>query len=91
MLGDNASSSSQFHALPRRLDGSLHLGRLQTRVGSRTRYYNFTTLDSFRSFVERYQPEDATLAGFEHSLRAWGPGQRERPLDAGAVREAGDL
>ena len=42
----------------------------RTGIGSRTRYYNFGTLDGLRSFVERCQPEDATLAGFDHSVRA---------------------
>ena len=46
----------------------------RTTIGSRTRYYNFDTLDGLRSFVERCQPEDATLAGFDHSVRAWGRG-----------------
>jgi hypothetical protein len=27
--------------------------------------------DSLRAFLTRCQPEDATLAGFEHSVRAW--------------------
>jgi hypothetical protein len=35
----------------------------RTRIGSRTRYFKFATLDSLRSFVTRCQPEDATLAG----------------------------
>lgn len=40
----------------------------------RTRYFNFATLDSLRSFVTRCQPEDTTLDGFEHSVRAWARG-----------------
>ena len=46
----------------------------RTRIGSRTRYFKFATLDSLRAFVTRCQPEDITLAGFEHSLGAWGRG-----------------
>src|ERR1035437_2186877 len=38
----------------------------------RTRYYNFVTLGSLRSFATRCDPEDATLPGFEQSVRAWG-------------------
>lgn len=30
------------------------------------------TLEALRSFVTRRNPEDATLAGFERSVRAWG-------------------
>jgi hypothetical protein len=39
-------------------------------VGSRTRYFRFPALDDLRSFVTRCHPEDATLAGFEHSVRS---------------------
>jgi hypothetical protein len=46
----------------------------KTRIGPRTRFYNFATLDSLRSFVTRCKPEDATLAGFEQSVRAWARG-----------------
>lgn len=43
-------------------------------IGSRARYFKFSALDDLRSFVERCQPEDATLAGFDHSVRAWARG-----------------
>ena len=43
-------------------------------IGPKTRYYNFATLDSLRSFVTGCQPEDAALAGFDRSVRAWGRG-----------------
>jgi hypothetical protein len=46
----------------------------RTAIGSRTRFYNFFTLDRLRSFETRCQPEDAALAGFDHSVRAWGRG-----------------
>jgi hypothetical protein len=46
----------------------------RTTIGSRTRYFKLATLDSLRSFVTRCQPEDATLAGFEQSVRAWARG-----------------
>ena len=46
----------------------------RTRIGSRTRFYNLSTLDGLRSFVTRCQPEDATLAGFDQCARAWGRG-----------------
>jgi hypothetical protein len=36
----------------------------RSRIGSRTRYFRFPTLDDLRAFC---QPEDATLAGFEHT------------------------
>jgi len=39
-----------------------------------SRYYNFASLDSLRAFVTRRQPEDATLAGFDNSVRAWARG-----------------
>jgi hypothetical protein len=45
-----------------------------TRLGSRPRYFKFDTLNSFRAFVTRCQPEDATLEGFDHSVRAWARG-----------------
>jgi hypothetical protein len=46
----------------------------RSRIGSRTRYFKFPTLPDLRSFVERCQPEDSTLAGFDHSVRAWARG-----------------
>ena len=46
----------------------------RTTVGPRTRYYNLSTLETLRSFFTRCQPEDATLAGFDQSIRAWGRG-----------------
>lgn len=46
----------------------------RTGIGSRTRFYNFPSLDDLRRFVMSCQPEDATLAGFDHSVRAWGRG-----------------
>ena len=45
-----------------------------TTIGPRTRYYNLSTLETLRSFFTRCQPEDATLAGFDQSIRAWGRG-----------------
>ena len=42
-----------------------------TGIGSQTRYFKFATLDSLRAFLTRCQREDTTLAGFEHSVRAW--------------------
>ena len=50
-------------------------GDCRTRIGPWTRYYRFADLDSFRNFVTRCQPEDATLDGFDHSVRAWGRGR----------------
>jgi hypothetical protein len=44
----------------------------RTGIGSRTRYSNFPSLDGLRSFVTSCQPEEATLAGFDYSVRAWG-------------------
>jgi hypothetical protein len=46
----------------------------RSRIGSRTRYFKFATLDNLRAFLTRCQPEDATLEGFEHSVRAWARG-----------------
>lgn len=46
----------------------------RTLIGSKTRFYHFSTLGSLRSFVTRCQPEDATLAEFDRSARAWGRG-----------------
>ena len=46
----------------------------RTTIGPETRFYNFATLDALRSFATRCQPEDATLSGFERSVRAWGRG-----------------
>jgi hypothetical protein len=46
----------------------------RTTIGPRTRYYRFADLEALRSFMRRCQPEDATLAGFEHSVGAWGRG-----------------
>jgi hypothetical protein len=46
----------------------------RTTIDPRTRLFNLPTLDALRSFVTRCQPEDATLAGFEHSVKAWGRG-----------------
>jgi hypothetical protein len=53
----------------------------KTTIGSRTRYYQFATLDSLRAFVTRCQPQDATLEGFDRSVRAWSRGQRVREPD----------
>ena len=44
----------------------------RTLIGLKTRYYRFATLDGFRSFVLRCNPED--MPTFEHSVRAWGRG-----------------
>jgi hypothetical protein len=38
------------------------------------RYFKVPSLDDLRSFVGRCQPEDATLVGFERSVRAWSRG-----------------
>ena len=54
----------------------------RTSIGPRTRFYSFTTLDSLRSFVGRCTPEDATLAGFDHSVRVWGRGSEYVHLTA---------
>jgi len=54
----------------------------RTTIGSRTRYFKFATLDSLRSFVTRCQPEDANLAGFEHSVKEWGRGSEYVHLTA---------
>ena len=50
---------------------TVHLLRddYRTRPGPRTRNFNFPSLDDLRSFVTSCQPEEATLAGFEHSVR----------------------
>ena len=44
----------------------------RTLIGTRTRYYNFGTVDGLRSFVTRCNPEN--MAEFERSLKAWGRG-----------------
>ncbi len=46
----------------------------RSQIGSRTRYFKFPALDDLRSFLIRCHPEDASLAGFDHSVRAWGRG-----------------
>jgi hypothetical protein len=46
----------------------------RTRVGPRTRYFNFPSLKALRSFVTRCKPGNETLARFERSVRAWGWG-----------------
>lgn len=46
----------------------------RTGIGSRTRYFKFATLDGLRAFLTRCHPQDATLAGFERSVRAWARG-----------------
>ena len=52
----------------------------RSRIGSRTRYFRFPTLDDLRAFLTRCQPEDATLAGFEHTSGR-GRGERVCPSD----------
>jgi hypothetical protein len=47
----------------------------RTPIGPRTRYLQFPALDDLRSFVQRCYPEDATLAGFDNRVRAWGRGK----------------
>ena len=79
---------AQLPAQWKRLNGPLHRGRLRTRIGTRTRFINFPTLDVHRRFLTRCQPEDTKLTGFEQGVRAWGQGQRVRVPEAGAVREA---
>jgi hypothetical protein len=44
----------------------------RTPIGSPMRYYRFATLDGFRSFVLRCNPEE--VEKFEHSVKAWGRG-----------------
>jgi hypothetical protein len=46
----------------------------RTTIGPKTRYYPFADLKALRSFVTRCHPEEATLAGFDRSVRAWGRG-----------------
>ena len=41
----------------------------RTTIGPRTHYYPFADLEALRSFVMRCHPEDATLVGFDHSVR----------------------
>jgi hypothetical protein len=41
----------------------------KTSIGRPNRRYRFVTLDSFRWFVIRCNPED--MADFERSVRAW--------------------
>ena len=55
-------------------------GDCRSRIGSRTRYFKFAILDSLRAFLTRCQPEDATLAGFEHSIRRSPPEIEIPPL-----------
>src|ERR1035437_7622559 len=76
--------SAYAHAMPRvllnfQLYGSawtVHFIEADSRttIAPRTRFCNSCTLDSLRSFVERCSPEDASLAGFDHSVRAWDRG-----------------
>jgi hypothetical protein len=44
----------------------------KTTIGSRTRFFTFSTEESFRDFVSRCNLED--VAEFEHSMRAWSRG-----------------
>ena len=53
----------------------------RTRIGSRTRFYNLSTLDGLRSFVTRCQPEDADARRIRPLCQGVGPGQRVRPPD----------
>ena len=46
----------------------------RTLIGARTRYFDFLTLGALRAFVLRCHPEDATLAEFDRSVRAWARG-----------------
>jgi hypothetical protein len=55
--------------VPRVLRNFQHYGNTWT-----VHFYNFATFDALRSFVTSCQPEEATLAGFDHSVRAWGRG-----------------
>ena len=53
------------------MERPLHTGRLSHRHRLPDTLFKFATLDSLRSFITRCQPEDTTLAGFDHSVRAW--------------------
>ena len=44
----------------------------KTSIGPPNRYFRFATLDGFRSFVLRCNPEN--MPEFEHAVRAWGRG-----------------
>jgi hypothetical protein len=44
----------------------------RTIIGPQDHYYRFATLDGFRSFVMRRNPED--MPEFERSVRAWSRG-----------------
>jgi len=83
-VANNRTPPSCASAVPRVLRNFQHYGNTWTvhfvkadcrvTVGPRTRFYNFATFDALRSFVTSCQPEEATLAGFDHSVRAWGRG-----------------
>ena len=49
-------------------------GDCRTRIGTRTRYFRLAALEDLRAFLIRCNPEDAVLAGFDRSVRAWGRG-----------------
>jgi len=83
-LAEGPSAKFGLNAMPRVLlnfdhhrDGwNVHFMRddCRSRIGSRTRYFKFPALHDLRSFVERCQPKDVTLVGFDHSVRAWNRG-----------------
>jgi hypothetical protein len=76
------TSPAYAGAMPRVLLNFQHCGNARTvhlieddcrtGIGPKTRYYPFADLEALRTFVTRCNPEDATLAGFERSVRAWG-------------------
>jgi hypothetical protein len=46
----------------------------KTRIGKKTRYIDFVSLEDLRSFVTRCNPEPGELEDFEHAVLAWGRG-----------------
>jgi hypothetical protein len=46
----------------------------RTTIGSKTRYFQFATLEDLRDFVIRCHPEGASLEEFDHNVRAWSRG-----------------
>ena len=46
----------------------------RTTIGSKTRYFTFTTLDELRAFVIRCHPEGASLEEFDNDVRRWARG-----------------
>ena len=46
----------------------------KTCIGPEPRFYEFATVEALRGFLERCNPADSSLAGFDRSVRAWGRG-----------------